>query len=770
MVGASDPSIATALAAQSKQLDAQSRNIVAQSKILQQLCDRFESQDARWSSLEKSVAHNSDDIAILQSQLADRADRGSDVDTNTRVAALENVQSVFDSWRARMDASVDDMRADLTKVSRFLERGAATEAEAASGVLGPYQSATAERPPAPAWTADGPIGHHADLQPRGLGFGVPYTHHPPPALGTHLDPVPPFAPNFPAANSQEFNTGWYYPTPHSAFGGRAHGAQFTNYLGQLPKINFPEFDGTLPKLWQSRCEFYFNVYMVDPSVWIQVATMNFKGPASRWLQSVEHRLAQVSWPEFGSMIRERFGKDQHEHLLRQLLHIRQVTSVTDYIEQFAQLVDHLNAYQSQADPLYYTTKFIDGLRDDVRATVLVQRPRDLDTAYVLAQLQEEVHDAHKPRDTKTYARGVPRPYASSGATLDIKNPSSAKLDTSTSKPSTVEDRLTALYAYRKAKGLCYKCGLQYSRGHRCADSVQLHLVEEVWQSLQLSDEEDSPNSPTAEEANMISLSQAATVRADAPKTIRFLGHIGGMEILILLDSGSSVSFISRRVADHLPHCTPVSKPLLVQVANGGQLSCDRELLNTTWYLNEYEFSSTLRVLDLNHYDVILGMDWLSRYSPMFIHWSAKWLIIPYKGSSIKLWGMGAPDVQCAAIEVCAIETLPDKDQTLVQQLPQELQQLLGTYADLFEVPQGLPTQRECDHRIPLIDGARPVQLRPYRYAPALKTEIENQVAEMLQSALSSVAKVLSHHQLFLLRRRTIPIDFVSITSILMHSL
>jgi hypothetical protein len=189
-----------------------------------------------------------------------------------------------------------------------------------------------------------------------------------------------------------------------------------------------------------------------------------------------------------------------------LLHIRQVTSVTDYIEQFAQLVDHLNAYQPHADPLYYTTKFIDGSRDDVRATVLVQRPRDLDTVYVLAQLQEEVHDAHKPHETKTYARGVPRPYASSVATLDIKNPSSAKLDTSTSKPSTVEDKLTALYAYRKAKGLCYKCGLQYSCGHRCADSVQLHLVEEVWQSLQLSDDEDSPNSPTAEEANMISLS------------------------------------------------------------------------------------------------------------------------------------------------------------------------------------------------------------------------------------------------------------------------
>jgi hypothetical protein len=42
MAGASDPGIATALAAQSKQIDSQSKNITAQSKILQQLCERLE--------------------------------------------------------------------------------------------------------------------------------------------------------------------------------------------------------------------------------------------------------------------------------------------------------------------------------------------------------------------------------------------------------------------------------------------------------------------------------------------------------------------------------------------------------------------------------------------------------------------------------------------------------------------------------------------------------------------------------------------------------
>jgi hypothetical protein len=35
-------------------------------------------------------------------------------------------------------------------------------------------------------------------------------------------------------------------------------------------------------------------------------------------------------------------------------------------------------------------QFMDGLWDDIRSVVMVQRPRDFDTTYVLAQLQEEV--------------------------------------------------------------------------------------------------------------------------------------------------------------------------------------------------------------------------------------------------------------------------------------------------------------------------------------------------------------------------------------------
>jgi hypothetical protein len=40
------------------------------------------------------------------------------------------------------------------------------------------------------------------------------------------------------------------------------------------------------------------------------------------------------------------------------------------------------------EPLYYTIRFIDGFRDDIKFLVVAQRPKELDTACCLALLQE----------------------------------------------------------------------------------------------------------------------------------------------------------------------------------------------------------------------------------------------------------------------------------------------------------------------------------------------------------------------------------------------
>lgn len=69
------------------------------------------------------------------------------------------------------------------------------------------------------------------------------------------------------------------------------------------------------------------------------------------------------------------------------------------------------------------------------------------------------------------------------------------------------------------------------------------------------------------------------------------------------------------------------------------------------------------------------------------------------------------------------------------EIPQPILQLLSQFNHLFAEPQGLPPPRAFDHAIPLLPGMQLVNLRPYRYNPAQKDEIEKQVTEMLNQGI-----------------------------------
>jgi hypothetical protein len=46
-------------------------------------------------------------------------------------------------------------------------------------------------------------------------------------------------------------------------------------------------------------------------------------------------------------------------------------SIQDYVDQFSVLVDQLATYISDADPLYYAMRFVDGLQDDIKSMVVI---------------------------------------------------------------------------------------------------------------------------------------------------------------------------------------------------------------------------------------------------------------------------------------------------------------------------------------------------------------------------------------------------------------
>lgn len=74
-------------------------------------------------------------------------------------------------------------------------------------------------------------------------------------------------------------------------------------------------------------------------------------------------------------------------------------------------------------------------------------------------------------------------------------------------------------------------------------------------------------------------------------------------------------------------------------------------------------------------------------------------------------------------------------EAMASDLPQPIRSLPVEFEQLFEEPQGLPPRREFDHSIPLLLGAKPMNLWPYQYNPAQKDEIEKQVSEILSQGI-----------------------------------
>ena len=312
-----------------------------------------------------------------------------------------------------------------------------------------------------------------------------------------------------------------------------------------------------------------------------------------------------------------------------------------------------------------------------------------------------------------------------------------------------DDKISALRAYRRSKGLCFVCGERWSKDHKCATSVQLHIVEELIHALQSGGEENScsDGTPEIDDDSLMAISFQALHGTDSPKSIRLRGWVQGTELLMLVDSSSTHSFIDTKIGSKLHGVQKLLQTIKVQVADGGQIACDMFLPKCNWWTQGHNFTSDFRLLPLGNYDVILGMDWLEQFSPMQIDWIHKWLEFQHQHQLVKLQGIVPQTDCCPTITGAQLQGMSKNGSIMCMVqlnavevpehavIPTIVHPLLQEFQELFSEPTELPPKRTCDHHIPLIEGAKPVNLRPYRYKPALKDEIEKQVTEMLKTGV-----------------------------------
>jgi hypothetical protein len=98
-------------------------------------------------------------------------------------------------------------------------------------------------------------------------------------------------------------------------------------------------------------------------------------------------------------------------------------------------------------------------------------------------------------------------------------------------------------------------------------------------------------------------------------------------------------------------------------------------------------------------------------------------------------------------------TLLHESDTLPPSVQAEVKQILEEYQSVFAEPTNLPPRRFCDHTIALIAGAQPANKNPYRYTPQLKTEIERQIKEMLDSGVIQISNSAFSSPIILVRKK-----------------
>jgi hypothetical protein len=168
-----------------------------------------------------------------------------------------------------------------------------------------------------------------------------------------------------------------------------------------------------------------------------------------------------------------------------------------------------------------------------------------------------------------------------------------------------------LFEQRKRLGQCFKCGDKYTPGHRCSPKG-LHMIEgiEEEEEEEIKELEDTMQDECKERRliDEFGLSLNALAENDAYNTIKIKGNCQGRDLIILIDSGSTYSFIDEGAITELNVAKSKTTLLAITVANGNVMLCEMQSPGFTWFMQGYEFKANLRVLKLGRHDIVLGVD------------------------------------------------------------------------------------------------------------------------------------------------------------------
>ncbi|WVZ71682.1 LOW QUALITY PROTEIN: hypothetical protein U9M48_020237 [Paspalum notatum var. saurae] len=443
-----------------------------------------------------------------------------------------------------------------------------------------------------------------------------------------------------------------------------------------------------------------------------------EGNAAQWFQVYKARQGIGTWAKFVEVVHAKFGVYDYQNAVTEFLDLKQTGTVEEYVAAFEELQFQVAAHNMGMDEVYFVSQFMRGLKPELRYGVHSQMPETVEKAIMLAKIQQKLLEEPKAK----MARGA--------ITLKSNNFPLKQEQKSQFNPALTKER--QLRDFRRANGLCYYCGDKFDSTHleKCpkrqklqANALVINELDVPQLDVPLTDEvlnqlaiEDS----LAEEFCTLSLN--ALSGTDTGPCMK-LKSFGNKVMLLLVDSGSSHSFVNGAFLNQVSCQMQKVSPSKVKLANGDEIVTNQAVTGLEWWCQGHTFTTPMKVLPLGSYDAILGYDWLEMHSPM--QFTLKGVppvplqLTEMYAEQLVKWSKGNDIWACALVAPISSEQSPSS-------FP-EITTILKEYSEVFTIPTALPPHRHYDHTIPILPGATPVNSRPYRYSHLHKDEIERQI-------------------------------------------
>lgn len=265
-----------------------------------------------------------------------------------------------------------------------------------------------------------------------------------------------------------------------------------------------------------------------------------------------------------------------------MLEQKQTGTVEDYATEFESLQYQIEMYDQGMGDTYFISQFIKGLKPEIRYQVQGQVPETMERAVMFAKIQQQIQEKNKGKGQRSFG-------TSKGLTSTLQKSESSKQQFVSQLPRERQMRV-----FYRANNLCFYCKQPYDPAHpaKCTkkpkaqvnalvvNDLDTVLTEEVLTELGVED-------AIAEE--FCNLTINAIVGTEEGEAMKFRSLVQNKVMLMLVDSGSSHTFVSSHFLAQLGIQAQPITPRTVKVANGEVLIANQYVSGMEWWLQGHTF-------------------------------------------------------------------------------------------------------------------------------------------------------------------------------------